>query len=120
MKKSVKWFAWFLVVAMALSMLLACGTGNGDDSRFVGTWVEIDSGGTPTGEELVFAKNGGGKIRDNGLTGSISWSLERGHLFITVSACGMSETLECEYQFSGDRLYITDLETGETDIFVKR
>ena len=117
MKKSIGLIALILVAVIAMTVFLGCG---GASSKFVGTWVEVDENGEPTGEKLVLTKNGEGSISDSGLTGSVKWSVEGSHVFITVSMCGLTETEECSYKFSGKQMTLTKLDSGETSTYIKQ
>ena len=101
-------------------MLLACaGNGNGGDNSFIGTWDEVGSDGEPTGEQVTFSRNGNGKVTYSGISGSLGWTEENGHFFISVSICGMNETLEFEYEISGNTMYLTLLPDGTTGTYVR-
>ena len=117
MRKNIGWIALVLVSVMVLSMFLGCG---GSRSRFIGTWLEVDESGEETGEKLVLAKNGEGSISESGITGSVKWSVEKDSFFLTISICGMTETQECKYEFSGNKLILTKVEDGTTSTYIKQ
>ena len=71
-----------------------------------------------TGEKLVLANDGTGSMDMDGIGGSLTWSLNKGKLIMTVSVCGMSESSEYSYKFSGNKLTLTD-EDGETTVYRK-
>ena len=117
MKKAARWIILVLVSAMVFGLFFGCG---GNRSKFVGTWLEVDEYGDPTGEKLVLAKNGEGSVTESGLTGSVKWSVDGGRVFFTVSICGMTETKECRYEFSGKKMILTTVEDGSVSTYVRQ
>ena len=111
---SVAAVAGLLVVILV--SLLSAGITN---QKFVGTWDEIDSDGNLEGETIVFANDGTGSVKSSGISGSLSWNVRGNKVFITVSLCGITETEEMSYKFSGDTLTLVD-EDGEESIYRKR
>ena len=109
MKKTIRIISVCLVIVMLTSILSACGV----DKKFVGTWQEVDGDTT-----LVLANDGTGSITESGVSGSVNWNLDDDKVFITISICGMTETEEFSYKFSGDTMALTDAE-GETTVYRK-
>lgn len=109
MKKTISIISLCLVIVMLASMLSACS----GDKKFVGTWQEVNGDTT-----LVLANDGTGSISESGLSGSVNWSVDNNKVFITVALCGMTETEEYSYKFSGDTMTLTDAE-GESTVFSK-
>ena len=114
MKKFISILSLCLVAAMLIPMLVSCDA----KDKFVGTWEELDDDGTVTGTTMTLANDGTGSISSDGMSGSISWSVEKDKLFLTVSICGMSETSELTYKFSGKTMILTDTD-GETTTYRK-
>lgn len=110
MKNTIKLFSLLLAVVLLVCALTSCGL----KRQFVGTWVEIDSNGEESGEELVLTNNGKGSISEDGMSGSVTWSCEGDSLFLTISICGMTETEEYTYEFSGKTMTLTDQDGDET------
>ena len=112
MKKINRIIALCLVAVVLMTVLTACG----NKKKFVGTWEELDADGEVSynGETLVLANDGTGSAEKDGMTASVTWSVEGNKLFITMSMCGVTETEECTYKFSGDTLTITDQDGDET------
>ena len=110
MKKYITIISVCLVIVMFASLLSACGNGK----KFVGTWKEVDSDST-----LVLANDGTGSLTtEDGISGSVNWSLEDDKIFMNISICGMSMTKEFTYEFSGDTMTLTDAE-GEITVYEK-
>ena len=109
MKRTIRIFSICLIIVMLTSMLSACDA----SKKFVGTWEEVESGAT-----LVLANDGTGSVSEDGMSGSVTWSVEKDKIFLTVSVCGMTETTECTYEFSGDTMTLTDAE-GEVTVYKK-
>ena len=114
MRKLITTISLCLVSVVLLSLLASCG-GN----PLVGTWVEINPQGNETGSELVLANDGTGSVTDEGLSGSVKWSVNGNRIFLTVSMCGVSDTTECTYTLDGDKLTLVDTE-GETMIYRRK
>lgn len=118
MKKTLAIVSMCLVLVMIVPLLSSCS----NRKKFVGTWDELDSDGDIAydGETLVFANDGTGSYEaPGGNYGSLTWSVEKNKVFITVSMCGMSNSQEFTYKFSGDTLILTDTE-GEVTVYRKR
>ena len=115
MKKSVKILALCLVALTVMTVLSGCG----ERDKFVGTWVDEN------GNTLVLANNGEGSMRSEGGSSSfdvpvsVKWSVDKEKLFLTASACGMSESVEYSYSFSGNQMILTELD-GTVTTFVKK
>lgn len=115
MKKYLKLFSLLLVSVLLVSALSSCGY----KSKFCGTWVELDSDGNEeTGDNLVLAKDGTGSIVDDGISGSVQWSVDNDKLFMTCSICGMTQTLEFTYEFDGDKMILTEKD-GDVTVYRK-
>ena len=110
MKKMITMISVCLVAALLLSLLSSCGV----KKKFVGSWELLNSDGEPEGTVLVLADDGTGSITQEGMSGSVTWSIEDDTLFLTISICGMSETQECTYKFSGDQMILTNADGDET------
>ncbi|MBO4277908.1 MAG: hypothetical protein J5925_05890 [Clostridia bacterium] len=110
MKKTLSVIALMLVALMLVPALVSCGS-NGD---FVGTWEEVDENGESKGETLTLANDGTGSVSSSGVSGSVKWDVSGDKITLTVSLCGMTETNEYTYEFSGDNLILTDAEGGKT------
>lgn len=115
------------IVALCLVMIFAmtsfAGCSFSQEKDFIGTWYEINEAGEKIGNSgmtLVFAKYGEGSVTENGISGSIKWSIEKGNLFITASVCGMARAEEYTYEFSsfGKKLTLIDTKGAER-IFTK-
>ncbi len=106
------------LLTVILIVLLATSA---NSKKFVGTWEEIDEYGdiAYNGETIVFANDGTGSARSGGMSGSLTWSVEKNKVFITVSICGVTDTQEFEYKFSGDTMTLID-ENGEKTVYRKR
>ena len=115
MKKIITTVSLCLVFVMLLSLLASCGS----KKTLVGTWAELDSDGKETGVILVLANDGTGSISQDGMSGSISWSINGNKIFLTVSMCGVTETSECTYELSGNTLTLTSAE-GEKEVYRKK
>ena len=117
MKKINRIIALCLVAVVLMTMLAACG----EEKEFVGTWEELNANGEVSydGETLVLANDGTGSAKKDGMTASVKWSVEKNKLFITMSMCGVTETMECTYKFSGDTLTIVD-QDGEKTVYRKK
>lgn len=109
MKKAISIISLCLVIVMITFSLSACGV----DKKFVGTWKEEGSSSV-----MVLASDGTGSINEDGISGSVNWSVENNKLFLTVSLCGLSETMECTYEFSGDTMTLNELD-GTTYVYHK-
>ena len=108
MRRSISIVFICLVVVMLICLLSACDA----NKKFVGTWKQDE-----TGETLVLANDGTGSISVSGeydISGSVTWSVENDKIFLSVSLCGMSETQEYTYKFSGDTMILTNTEGEET------
>ena len=118
MKKFLSIISLVLVFVMLTSVLSSC---NNNRKKFVGTWQEIDEDGefVSDGEVLVFANDGTGSVTSDGISGSMSWSVDGDKLFMTLSMCGISQSQEFHYKFSGKTMILTDLD-GETSIYRKK
>lgn len=111
MKKTMRIVALCLAVVMMLALFAGC---SGEEKKFIGTWYELDEEGNKIESKLVFAKGGEGTVSEEGISGSLKWSVSGDKLTLTVSLCGMEETKECTYEFSGDKLIITDADNKKT------
>ena len=113
MKKKLSVISLCVVVVMLVSLLSACGNSN---KKFIGTWEEINSDGEllSDGTTLVLANDGTGSITSDGISGSVTWSVEKDKVFISISLCGMTEATECTYEFSGNTMTLVDEDGGET------
>ena len=109
MKKTIRIISVCLAIVMLTSLLSACSA----DKKFVGTWNEVDGG-----ETMVLASDGTGSITEDGMSGSVNWHLDGDKVFLTISLCGMAETTEFTYKFSGDTLTLTD-EYGDSSVYRK-
>ena len=107
MKNTMRIIALCLLAVMMLALFVGCSS---EEKQFIGTWYLLDEEGNKTSSTLVLAKDGEGTISEEGISGSVKWSLNNGKLSLTVSICGMSETEEYSYEFSGDKLILTDSE----------
>ena len=114
MRKLIATISLCLVSVVLLSLLASCG-----GSPLVGTWVEINSQGNETGTEIVLANDGTGSVTEDGLSGSLQWSVKGNQLFLTVSMCGVSDTTEFTYTLDGDKLTMVDTE-GETTVYRRK
>lgn len=114
MKRYLTVISLSLVVVMLASLLSACSA----EKKFIGTWEELDSNGerTSNGETLVFANDGNGTIESDGISGSLTWSVEKDKITIIVSVCGMAETYEFTYRFSGNTMTLID-EDGDKTVY---
>ena len=106
-----------LVVAIAFTAFAGCSNG-GHNGKFVGTWYEVDSEGHKKNSKLVLTKNGEGSFTQDGLSGNVNWHIEKNKLFLSVSMCGMTETDECSYEFSGNKLILTESD-GDVSTFIR-
>ena len=118
MKKFIRILSLCLIAVMLLSVLASCGDSK-EKKKFVGTWLEINSKGEEKGEKLVLAKDGTGSVSEDGMSGSVKWKLDGEKVFITVSICGETQTQECTYEFSGDKMILTD-DDGDETIYRKK
>lgn len=118
MKKFNRIIALCLIAVVSMTMLTACG---GNKKKFVGTWEELDADGEVSyyGTTLVLANDGTGSAQQDGMTASVTWSVEKDKVFITLSMCGVTETEEYTYKFSGDTLIMTDHD-GEETVYRKK
>jgi len=116
MKKAVLFIAAFMAMVMLVGTFTGC---NVKEKQFIGTWHEINENGEETGEVLVLAKGGEGSISDSGTTGSVKWSVEEDKIFITMSMCGMTETKECTYEISGNKMTLTEND-GSVSVYIKK
>ncbi len=115
-----------IIIAVILGIVAVIGaaisSAFGTTQQFVGTWYEIDEYGEEVynGETVYFASDGTGSVDiGSGPSGSLKWSVEDGKLIVTVSMCGMTQTSEASYEFSGDTLILTD-EEGEQTFYRKK
>lgn len=115
MKKVISLISLCLVAVILVSSFSSCS----NKKKFVGTWDEYDSEGNPTGTTLVLANDGTGSAKSDGISGSVTWSVEEDKLFLTLSMCGVTDTQEYTYKFSGDKLILID-EDGEETIYKKK
>lgn len=106
LKRTLSLLLIFVLLAAALS---ACSS----SKKLVGTWNSESTGTT-----LVLANDGTGSITEDGMSGSVRWSVEKDSLFLTISICGMTETSEFTYKLSGSTLTLIDSD-GEAEIFQK-
>ena len=111
MKKIIVIIALCLVAATVLAVFAGCKK---DEKKFIGTWYELDEEGNKTGTKLVLAKKGEGSITEDGMSGSVKWSVEKNKLFLTISICGMSDSGEFTYKFSGNKMILTDKDGSVT------
>ena len=109
MKKTTRILSLCLALILMASLLAACSS----NSEFVGTWKEEGSD-----TKLVLASDGSGSVSEQGVSGSVKWNVEGDKVFITVSICGMSETDEYTYEFSGDTMTLTE-NNGNTTVYTK-
>ena len=116
MKKLIIAVALCLIAVMALTAFAGCK--KSDEKKFIGTWYELDEDGNKTGTTLVLAKKGEGSITEEGMSGSVKWSVEKNKLFLTMSVCGMTQSEEFTYKFSGKKLILTDSD-GDTTTYTK-
>lgn len=110
MKKFIGIVSLCLVAVMLVSVLASCGV----EKKFTGTWEKLDSDGEPTGEVLTLANDGTGSISEDGISGSVNWSVEKDTLFLSISMCGVSSTTEFSYKFSGNTMTLSNEEEGES------
>ena len=117
MKKFIRIIALCLVAVMLMSSFASCG----NKRKFVGTWQELDEDGevSSDSETIVLANDGTGSASADGLTASVKWSVEKDKLFVTISVCGVTETEEYTYKFSGNKMILTD-QDGEQTVYVKK
>ena len=117
MKKFIRIIALCLVAVMLMSSFASCG----NKRKFVGTWEELDEDGevSSDGVTFVLANDGTGSAKQDGMTASVTWSVEKDKLFITLSMCGVTETEEYTYKFSGNKLTLTD-QDGEQTVYRKK
>ena len=115
MKRLISILSLCLVAVVLVSSLLSC---DGVEKKFVGTWESVESDAESESETLVLANDGTGSIESDGMSGSVSWSVDGDKAFFTVSMCGMTETQEYTYEFDGDKMILTD-EDGEQTIYRK-
>lgn len=115
MKKIITAISLCLVSVMLLSLLASCGV----EKKLAGTWVELDEDGNETDTILVLASDGTGSVTEDGMSGSVTWTIDGDKIFITVSMCGMSDSSECTFKVSGDTLTLTDAE-GDSEIYRKK
>lgn len=104
MKRISRIISVCLVIVILTCLMSACGS----SKKFVGTWERDGSE-----EIMVLANDGTGSTSEAGLSGSIVWSVEKDKVFITISACGMTETNEYAYEFSGDTMTLTNADGDE-------
>ena len=117
MKKLLSVISLCLVLVMLTSALASCS----NRSKLVGTWQEVNEDGefVSNGEVLVFANDGTGSVTSDGMSGSLTWSVDGDTLFVTTSLCGVSKSSELKYKLSGKTLTLTDLD-GEVTTYRKR
>lgn len=117
MKKLLSVISLCLVLVMLTSALASCS----NRSKLVGTWQEAYEDGefVSNGEVLVFANDGTGSVSSDGLSGSLTWSVDGDTLFMTVSVCGTTTIEECKYKISGNILTLT-FSDGEVTTYRKR
>ena len=115
MRKYIKVFALVLVAVTLVTILASCGK----ESKFIGTWYEVDEDGERTGDRLVFAGDGTGSVTEDGMNGSVTWSVDGKVLSMSVSICGMSESYICSYKFSGKTLTLTVDSEDEVWVYEK-
>ena len=118
MKKSVKVIVLSLIAIMMVVGLSSCGERN----KFVGTWAKLDSDGNRTDEMLVLAKNGEGSLSGSSdivTSVGVKWSVEKDRLFLTASACGLTESYEYTYSFEGNKMILKTLD-GDVESYIKR
>ncbi len=117
MKRNVRIIALCLVMLMIMTVLTACG----DREKFVGTWIQQE--GENIDAILVLSKNGEGSMTTSGgsinVPSGVKWSIDKNKLYISYSACGMSETREYSYKFSGNKMILTESD-GTVTIYVKQ
>ena len=111
MKKTMRIVALCLLAVMVLGLFAGCSSA---EKQFIGTWYELDEEGNKTESKIVFAKGGEGTVGSDGISGSLKWSVSGDKLTLTVSICGMEETTECTYEFSSDKLIMTDADGKKT------
>lgn len=116
MKKTMRIVSLCLITVMALMLFAGCSSS--EEKKFIGTWYELDEDGNKTGTTLVLAKNGEGSLSEDGFNGSVKWSVDKDKLFVTATICGMTRTSECTYEFSGDRVILTNTD-GEVMTYTK-
>ena len=102
---------------LAIILIVSLFTCN-NQRQFVGTWQEIDSDGNfiSDGETLVFANDGTGSVKSGGMSGSLTWSVEKDKLFVTVSLCGVADSKVFSYEFSGDKMTLIEAD-GEKTVY---
>lgn len=114
MKRITSIISLCLITIMLLSLLSGCSA----SKKFVGTWQELDAEGNPGSTTLVLANDGTGSITEDGLSGSVNWSVDDDKLFVTISMCGMTVTEEYTYEFSGKTMTLTSTD-GTVTVYRK-
>ena len=117
MKKLLSVISLCLVLVMLTSALASCS----NRSKLVGTWQEVNEDGefVSNGEVFDFANDGTGSGSNDGLSGSLTWSVDGDTLFMTLSMCGTTKNEECKYKISGNILTLTTSD-GEVTTYRKR
>ena len=109
MKKTTRIITLFLIVTLIATLFAGCSA----KKKLVGTWENEDEDQT-----MVLASDGTGSIKAEGMSASLTWSVEGKTLFLTITVCGQTESSEMIYKVSGNKLILTD-EDGEQTIYYK-
>lgn len=87
------------------------------DSRMIlGTWNQIDEYGYETGNSLTF--NEDGTVCNAGM--EAEYEIDDGEIYMTYTGGWDIERHTFEYELRWERLILTDIDSGNSSIFVKK